>query len=326
MTQTKTGTNVSIIGIDVAKDKLDIMISPSGQHIIIENKRGQIGNFIKRTLSKITVGKVIMESTGGYEHLAFEMFSTAKLSVHIAHPNRVFHYGKSKGLFGKTDKIDANMLACYGQDNELSESKFDRKKHQLQSLSNRYLQIKEDLAITRCRLSAASLISETKKSLCRQEVWLNKELELIESKLNEEIRLNPELKEMKEFIMSVKGVGPITANILLTQMDELGSLNKREVASMSGLAPRNDDSGKKKGRRRIMGGRSAIRKTLFLCALSASKHNSKLKIFYQRLIAKGKKPKVALIAVARKLIVIINELIAKRITWNENHEKNTITA
>ncbi len=250
----------------------------------------------------------------------------AKLSVHIAHPNRVFHYGKAKGLFGKTDKIDANMIACYGQDNELSESKFDRNKYQLHALSNRYLQIKEDLIVVRCRLSAASLTVETRKSICRQEAWLTKELELVENKLEDKIRLDPDLKEMKSIIMSVKGVGQVTANILLTQMDELGFLNKREVAALSGLAPRNNDSGKRQGIRKIIGGRSAVRKTLFLCALSASRYNNKLKLFYQRLIAKGKKPKVALIAVARKLIVIINELIAKRTTWDENHEKNTITA
>ena len=162
MTQMNIGTN-SIIGIDVSKDKLDIMILPSGEYFVVENTRNKIGQFIRKILSKVMVGKIVMESTGGYERLAFEMFSQAKLSVHVAHPNKVFHYGKAKGFFAKTDKIDARMLANYGQDNELSESKFDKNQYYLQSLTIRIIQIKEDLMITRCRLSTPELNPEAKR-------------------------------------------------------------------------------------------------------------------------------------------------------------------
>ena len=325
MTQMNIGTN-SIIGIDVSKDKLDIMILLSGEYFVVENTRNKIGQFIRKILSKVMVGKIVMESTGGYERLAFEMFSQAKLSVHVAHPNKVFHYGKAKGFFAKTDKIDARMLANYGQDNELSESKFDKNQYYLQSLSIRIIQIKEDLMITRCRLSTPELNPEAKKSLVRQENWLEKELKLIDDKLAINIAKNETLTEVQEIITSVKGVGKSTANLLICQMSELGSLNKREIAALSGLAPRNNDSGKRRGVRMIIGGKAAVRKALYLCSLSASKHNNKLKIFYNKLIEQGKKPKVALIAVARKLIVIINSLVAKKIMWDDNHEKNTITA
>ena len=321
MTQTNIGTD-SIIGIDVSKDKLDIMILPSGEYFVIENNRNKIGQFIRKILSKVIVGKIVMEATGGYERLAFEMFSQAKLSTHIAHPNKAFHYGKAKGFFAKTDKIDARMLANYGQDNDLAESKFNRGQYYIHSLSNRLLQIKEDLMITRCRLSTPSLNSEAKKSLVRQENWLEKELKLIDS-----IIVKDEVSaEIQKVITSVKGVGKSTANLLICQMSELGSLNKREIAALSGLAPRNKDSGKNSGIRMIIGGKAAVRKALYLCALSASQYNNKLKIFYNKLIEQGKKPKVALIAVARKLIVIINSLGAKKIMWDDNHEKNTITA
>ena len=325
MTQMNIGTN-SIIGIDVSKDKLDIMILPSGEYFVVENTRNKIGQFIRKILSKVMVGKIVMESTGGYERLAFEMFSQAKLSVHVAHPNKVFHYGKAKGFFAKTDKIDARMLANYGQDNELSESKFDKNQYYLQSLSIRIIQIKEDLMITRCRLSTPELNPEAKKSLVRQENWLEKELKLIDDKLAINIAKNETLTEVQKIITSVKGVGKSTANLFICQMSELGSLNKREIAALSGLAPRNNDSGKRRGVRMIIGGKAAVRKALYLCSLSASKHNNKLKIFYNKLIEQGKKPKVALIAVARKLIVIINSLGAKKIMWDDNHEKNTITA
>ncbi len=272
------------------------------------------------------VVKIVMEATGGYERLAFEIFSQAKLAVHIAHPNKVFHYGKAKGFFAKTDKIDARMLANYAQDNELTESKFDRDQYYLHSLSTRIVQVKEDLMIVRCRLTSPSLNPEAKESLSRQESWLKKELELIESKLDAKIQSDQALAEIQQIITSVKGVGKTTANLLISQMGELGSLNKREIAALSGLAPRNHDSGKKRGARMIVGGKALVRKALYLCALSASMHNNRLKFFYKKLIEQGKKPKVALIAVARKLIVIINCLVAKKTKWNDNYEKNTITA
>ena len=325
MTQINIGTN-SIIGIDVSKDKLDIIILPSMEHFVIENTRNKIGHFIRKILPKVTVRKIVMESTGGYESLAFEMFSQANLPVHVAHPNKVFHYGKAKGFFAKTDKIDARMLANYGQDNELSDSIFDKNRYYLQSLSVRIIQIKEDLMITRCRLSTPELSPEAKKSLVRQERWLEQELELIDDKLAVNIAKNETLAEVQEIITSVKGVGKSTANLLICQMSELGSLNKREIAALSGLAPRNNDSGKRGGVRMIIGGKAAVRKALYLCALSASKYNAKLKLFYQKLIVQGKKPKVALIAVARKLIVMINFLVAKKTKWDDNYEKNTITA
>lgn len=325
MAQINIGTNSSI-GIDVSKDKLDIMILPSREYFIVENTRNKIAKFISKILSKVTVGKIVMEATGGYERLAFEMFSVAKLSVHIAHPNKVFHYGKAKGFFAKTDKIDAQMLANYGLDNELAENRFDKDQYYMHSLSTRILQIKEDLRTTRCRLSTPSLNSEAKKSLVRQESWLEKELQLVESKLEASIAKEATLVEKQKIITSVKGVGKATANLLICQMKELGSLNKREIAALSGLAPRDNDSGKSKGKKMIVGGKEDIRKALYLCALSASKHNNRLRLFYNKLIEKGKKPKVALVAVARKLIVIINFLVAKKITWDNEYEKNTIIA
>lgn len=319
MFQAKAGTNDNIIGIDVAKDKLDIMILANKQHFVIENNKSQIMKFAKKIMSKLEVKMIVMEATGGYERLAFEVFSKAGFPVHIAHPNRVFHYGKSKGLFGKTDKSDANMLACYGQDNQLSETKYDAKRYDIKSISNRYVQIKEDLTIVRCRIAAASIIDDVRASLERQEAWLEEELTIIESKLESEICSIPELKETREIILSFKGVGKVTANILLSQFTELGSVNKREIAGLSGLAPRNNDSGKRRGIRMIFGGREAVRKMLYLCSLSAVRHNTKLKLFYQKLIAKGKKNKVALIAVARKIIVILNELVAKKAMWQEDY-------
>lgn len=324
-TAISTSTN-SIIGIDVSKDKLDIMILPSGEHLVIENTRNKIAQFIVKTLAKVTVGKIVMEATGGYERLAFELFSKAELPVHIAHPTKVFYYAQSKGRFAKTDKIDAKMLANYAQDNDLAVTRFDRDQDYIHVLSNRVLQLKGDLMTTRCRLSAPSLNSESKKSLLRQETWLKKELELVESKLESNIIKDATLLQTQKIITSVKGVGKATANLLISQMSELGSLNKREIAALSGLAPRNNDSGQKSGARMIVGGKEAVRKALYLCALSATRYNKALKEFYTKLIALGKKPKVALIAVARKLIVTINALVANKTFWDEEYEKNTITA
>lgn len=324
MTQTKAGTDNYIIGIDVAKDKLDIMILPSNKHFVVLNNRNQINQFIRKTLSHMKVEKIVMESTGGYERLAFELFVNAKLSVHIAHPNKVFYYGKSKGLFAKTDKLDAKILANYALDNELEESKFSKDQYFIKALSTRIIQIKEDLVTVRCRITSPSLIPEFKKSLARQEKWLAQELQLIESKLEDSITKDSKLKEIQDIIISVKGIGKVTANLLISQMEELGHLNKYEIAALSGLAPRNNDSGKKSGARMIRGGKEHVRKSLYLCALSAARYNNKFKLVYEKLIAAGKKPKVALIAIARKLIVLVNHLVYKNTKWDVEYEKNTI--
>lgn len=324
MTQTNIGTNELIIGIDVAKDKLDIIILPEKEYHVVENTQKAINLFISKILSKAKVRMIVMESTGGYERLAFELFFAKQLPVHIAHPNKVFHYGKAKGFFAKTDKIDAYMLANYALDNNLSECKFDQARYELRELSCRINQLKSDLMSTRCRIASPNLSAITKKSLTRQEKWLVQELNSIEKQLDKQIAKDTELTQTHRIIASVKGVGKATANLLITQVDELGALTKGEIAALCGLAPRNNDSGKRRGTRRVVGGKSTVRKALFLCALSAVKHNNKLKLFYSKLIEAGKKPKVALIAVARKLIVIINHLVAKQIEWDENYEKNAI--
>lgn len=326
MTQTKAGTDNYIIGIDVAKDKLDIILLPSNEHFVVPNNRNQINQFIRRTLSKVKVKKIVMEATGGYEQLAFELFVNAKLPIHVAHPTKVFHYGKSKGFFAKTDKLDAMILANYAQDNELADSKFNKDQYFIKTLSTRIVQIKEDLAIVRCRKASPSLTAEFKKSLVRQEKWLMQELELMETKLEASITKDNKLKETQEIIMSVKGIGKVTANLLISQMEELGYLNKYEIAALSGLAPRNNDSGKRSGARMIIGGKACVRKALYLCALSAVRYNDKFKSFYEKLIAAGKKPKVALIAIARKLIVLVNHLVHKNTKWDAEYEKNTIIA
>lgn len=322
---TQAGTNL-IIGIDVSKDKLDIYILPNEEHFVVENTRNKISQFIRKLGPKGTIGMIVMEATGGYETLAFELFSMSNLPVHIAHPNKVFYYGKAKGYFAKTDKSDAKMIANYGLENKLEKTIFNKDQQHMQSISARMIQIKDDLRTTRCRLSAPSLNADMKKSLKRQESWLVSELKILETKMNNLIAKDDSLSEIKDIITSVKGVGEGTANLLICQMKELGKLNKQEIAALSGLAPRNQDSGRKVGARKITGGKEDIRKSLYLCALSASKYNTKLKELYNRLIAKGKKPKVALIAVARKLIVIINHLVAKKTKWEDGYEKNTITA
>ena len=318
-------TGDCIIGIDVAKDKLDIVILPQNIYYVIDNKRNAIAKFSKKILSGLTIKMVVMESTGDYERLAFEIFHNAGIPVHIAHPNRVYHFGKSKGYFAKTDKIDATMIAEYGMQNLLNASAFRGNYYYIKLLSTRITQLKEDLASERCRSKKPSLHREIAKSIDRNIKQLEREIKLIESRLSIEITQDEALKRKHNIICSLKGAGDNVANILITQVPDLGNMGKGQIAALCGVAPRNNDSGHKRGMRMIQGGKAAVRKALYLCALSAVRFNPKMKKHYDRIIAQGKKPKVGLIAVARKMVIILNAMIRDNKIWDLDYE-NTITA
>lgn len=296
-------------GIDVSKEWLDIAIE--NRVYRVEQNKKAIVTFIEENKSETPL--VVLESTGGYERLAVECLSNAGFTVHVAHPNKVKAFAKAKGKLAKTDSIDAKLLSEYGRfinPNEIRE--LPSKQHQeLQLLAGRLEQLKQIHHQESCRLGIASskAIKQSHELIIK---IIKKEIAEIEAKILSFIKADSMLKEKYNLLRSMKGVGPVLAMVLLVDLPELGKTTKKEVAALVGVAPITNQSGQKTGKAMTKYGRHGIRKVLYMAALSASRYNIRLKVFYEHLIAKGKLKKVAIVAVMRKMLVILNAMMQSK--------------
>lgn len=310
-----------IIGIDVSKEKLDLFLVSNNIHTEIKNNRRDIGNFfthLKRKEGKIMV---LLEPTGGYESLLIQKLLDYDIEVRMVHPNRLYHFAKSKGFDAKTDKLSSQVLALYLQEQPLhAMTKIGqeyKETKRLKELSSRRGQLKEMLHGETCREGHDFLNKEVVKSHKRIIKMLKKEIEKLNDLIQAEISNNDELTEKKEILTSFKGVGEVTSESLLLDVPELGKLSREEIAKMVGVAPLNNDSGKKQGGGHIRGGRGHVRKVLYMSALVAVRFNPRMKALYERLLERGKCCKVALVAVMRKMLCLLNSMVKKRITWQK---------
>ncbi len=309
--------NHNIVGIDVAKDKLDIYILGKYKHkpMQVINKPKHIKRLVRELLKLGDIKMVALESTGGYELALVKELAHHNISYHVAHPNRVHYFARSKGFFAKTDKIDAHILAQYAEQSEITPDTYDESKALLQELSSRKRQIKEIISGEKNRLSHPFLSPKLKRSIRRTLKSLELELGLIDKEINDEIKASAEKQQKMTLLKTFKGVGNEIAKTLVIELPELGHLNRASIASLVGLAPKNRDSGKKIGKRFIHGGRSHIRQHMYMAALVAMRHNPVMKKTYEELIAKGKACKVALIAVARKILITLNSMLQHNRAW-----------
>jgi len=306
--------NNVILGIDVAKYKLDIAILPEKKHYVIENNKKAISSFIKKMKTPIELA--VMEATGGYEKLCAYMFDKKGFPIHIADPSKVYHFAKSENVYAKTDKIDAFVLANYGKEKNPKRTKLKTKEDaELAELSVRERQLKEIIAAEKCRLKSPLQTSSAKRSIKRMIKQIEKEIEILTNRISEIIASDEEKKEKAKRLQTFKGAGKQLANTLIAQLPELGYLNRAKIAALVGVAPRNKESGQKKGYRKIEGGRLYIRNLLYMSALSSIRYNKKLREFYQALLQKGKKAKVALTAVMRKIIITLNAMLRDKKDW-----------
>lgn len=302
-----------VVGVDVAKAKLDIAFS--------ENRTDQINNNTKSIQQLIKSLKnpggtiVVLEASGKYESLLVSLLHQAKIAVAVLNPRRVRDFARGIGRDAKTDPIDAIAIRYYGQvvrpapqppkraNDEKLEAMVDRR-NQLKGMIS---QEQNRLAKTRDK-DMQRLVKKVLKCLKSQQSNLDK---LIEKHLRED-RDNARKIEILD---SVKGVGPVMISTILSKLPELGKLNREQIAKLVGVAPMNNDTGKRSGKRRTIGGRSSVRKALYMSALVATRHNPKIRRFYQRLLVAGKEKKVAIVAAMRKLISILNTLIKKDELW-----------
>lgn len=303
-----------IWGIDVSKKWLDISIH--GKVSRIDQTKNAIDTFIKKNKeNKSTLA--VVESTGGYERLVADRLSTKGVIVHVAHPNKVRSYAKARGRFAKTDKLDAIILEGYGKfiDPTTIRSLPSKLIQKLTALSSRLCQLKEAHHQESCRLG---LVTDRciKQSHTKMISILKKEIKKIEAEIMNLINSDSTTKERYKLLQSMKGIGPTVAMILMSDLPELGECNKKEIAALVGVAPMTKESGKYRGKSMTQNGRSNVRRNLYMSALVAVRHEERFKDFYQQLIGKGKPKKVALIAVMRKMIVILNAMVQSNTAFN----------
>lgn len=304
---------MTYIGIDISKEELVCAEAGDSTEQIYRNTPKGIQQLIS-DMNEKAVELIVVEATGGYEYQVSKEVMAAELPVAVINPTWARRFAQAKGQWAKTDSLDASLLAEYGQ---LMNPRKRRLKSVLQDMldvkTRRRKQYVQMLTAEKNRLATAR--EEIKADIEAHIAWMNTQLDAIEAEIDELIETEPAYRESKDILLSMPGVGRVTANILLAQLPELGFLNRGEIASLVGLAPLNRDSGYRKGKRRVFGGRSSIRHALYMAVLSGIRHNPVIKVFYERLIAAGKPPKVALTACMRKLLVILNAMIRDGKHW-----------
>jgi len=303
----------SFIGIDVAKTRLDVAIRPTDQQWqVAYTEKG-----IQELVEQITVlhpTLVLLEASGGLELPMVTALTVANLPVVVVNPRQVRDFARATGKLAKTDALDAQVLAHFAEAiRPLPRPLPDTETQALTALVARRNQVMSMLVAEKNRL-------RTSQPPVRQRIqfhidWLEQELDEIDRDLKEMLRSSPIWREKENLLRTVPGVGPQLTISILAYLPELGTLNRKRIAALVGVAPFNRDSGTLRGKRAVWGGRSRIRAALYMAALVASRHNPVISIFYQRLLAAGKPKKVALTACMRKLLIILNAMLKHHSSW-----------
>lgn len=304
-----------VVGVDVAKDTLEVAVSAEGKTFTVRNQSKGIRSLISK-LEELGVDLVIMEATGGYERPLRDALAKAGLPARVVNPANVRHFARSGGTRAKTDPIDARVLVRYAEAHNIQpELAPTEEEQELKDLDRRRRQLVKELRREKNRLGH-TLAEPVRESIKRHTSYLEAEIAALERILEEHVHQVKELRERKQLLETAPAVGPKTSTSCTVLLPELGTLGPKQIAGLVGLAPHPKDSGKKSSPRTISGGRPEVRSALYMAALAATTHNPVLKEFYQRLIQRGKPPKVALCAVARKLLVIMNAMVRDNKPWD----------
>lgn len=303
-----------VIGIDVSKDRLDVCLLPGGELFVVSRNAAGLSELAER-LKELSVRVIAIEATGGFETVVAASLASVGLPVAVVNPAQIRHFAQALGKRAKTDPIDAFVIARFAEATKPDVRPLDDEATQLLSA-----------LITRRRQIIDMIVAEThrerfvtdkmlKKSIAQLKMALERALSDIDTKIDEQIRSSPLWKAKEDLLLSVPGVGPITARTLIADLPELGRLSPKQIAALAGLAPYTRQSGKWRGKAFTSGGRSSVRGVLFLAAMAACRYNPVLKAFRKRLLDAGKPPKVAIIAMARKLLTILNAMIRENQPW-----------
>jgi transposase len=304
-----------VIGIDVSKDRLDIATHPSRDTFVVARNEEGLKDLIAR-LAPLSPQAVAVEATGGYETVVAATLSAAGLPVLVVNPAQVRAFARALGKRAKTDPIDAAVIAHFAAATKPDIRPLpDETTRLFAELLSRRAQIVQMIGAERQRQKRLTGRRQ-QNSIARLLLALQKELSSLEGDINEAVRGSPAWREKEDLLASVPGIGPVIARTLIAEMPELGLLDRRQIAALAGLAPWTRQSGQWKGKSRIGGGRAVVRTALYMGALVAGRHNPVLKAFRDKLVAAGKPHKLAAIAVARKLLTILNAIIRDRTPWN----------
>jgi transposase len=306
-------TSECFVGIDVSKSWLDCAVRPQGESWRSSNDEQGIRELVDR-LKALKPALIVLEASGGLELPAVASLAAAHLPVVQVNPRQVRDFAKATGRLAKTDSLDAGVLAHFAEAvrPELRPLKTEQMR-ELSNLVTRRRQIVEMLAAEKNRLHTPS--TRIRTDIEEHIQWLQKRLKAVETELGTRIKDSPLWREKEQLLKSVPGVGPVLCVSLLAGVPELGSLNRRKIAALVGLAPLNCDSGKFQGRRAIWGGRSDVRAALYMSTLAATRWNPVIRAFYLRLTQSGKKFKVAMTACMRKLLTILNAMLKTGTPW-----------
>jgi len=303
----------SFVGIDVSKDRLDIALRPTSEHWTIDYTEAEVAQLVNR-LKELQPALIVLEATGGLELPVAAALAAAGLPVAVVNPRQVRDFARANGRLAKSDPLDADVLAHFGQALRPPVRPLpDAEAQQLAALVTRRRQLLEMLKAERNRL--ASSLPAMRSRIQAHIDWLKQDLQTVEADLDQTVRQTAIWREKDDLLQSAPGVGRVLASTLLSDLPELGQLNRKAIAALVGIAPLNQDSGKRRGKRIIWGGRSTVRDVLYMATLSATRYNPVIKEFYQRLLAAGKAPKVALVACMRKFLTILNAMLAHKTPW-----------
>lgn len=302
-----------IIGVDVSKGWLDLAESVSGQTLRIDNDPGAIARYLGALASPGDT-LVVAEATGGYEFALVKACRRCDIAIAVVNPRQIRDFARAKGRLAKTDRIDAQIIRAFGQ--TMSPRPLPAASEAAETLG--------DLVARRRQLIDMMTAEKNRRAMAREPIraqidlhlnMLKGQLAAIDAEIALVIDSDNALAARKALVTSVPGIGEVTAAVLIAELPELGAIDGKKIAALVGVAPINRDSGAKRGQRQIGGGRATVRCALYMATLSAVRAEPAIRAFHRRLKAQGKKPKVALIAAARKLILLLNTLVAKNTQW-----------
>ncbi len=318
-------TNERFVGIDVSKDHLDVAVRPDGTHRQVPNTDEGLDQLVA-LLGPLGPTLVVLEATGGYQRRAVAALAVAGLPVAVVNPARAREFARAAGRLAKTDAVDAAVLAEFADRIRPPVRPLPGADAQtMQALLARRGQLVGMRTMERNRLGSAT-DRAVRRSLEAHVAWLDGQIDATEEELGAAIEASAVWKAKDELLQSINGIGPGVARTLLFELPELGRLSRAQIGALAGLAPMNRDSGRRTGKRFIAGGRAVVRTAVYMATHAARKWNPALKAFADRLTAAGKPPKVVLIAVARKLLVIANAILRDQKPWRDVTEKVAVVA
>lgn len=302
------------VGIDVAKDRLDVHVRPAGKAFTVARDGEGVAALVER-LRALAPTLIVSEATGGFEQVVAGALAAAGLPVVVVNPRQIRDFARALGRLAKTDRLDAEVIALFAE----------RVRPELRPLLDEQARLLGEL-VARRRQVIEMIVAEgnrarqlesrrLKKRIERHRAMLQEELTEIENELDDTIRGTPIWRETEDLLKSVPGVGDTLARTLIADLPELGTLDRKKIAALVGVAPFNRDSGTLRGKRTVWGGRTSIRANLYMAALVASRHNPLIASFYRRLLAAGKPKKLALTACMRKLLTILNAILRDKTPW-----------